>query len=118
MKLELQVLKAKIRGFELEAQSHRKYINSVHGDRRCMAWQRKREFGTFTREHLLAYGLLRNIPYEILEHKTGEFNAPNTVRVLEIIQAHVPRWERDKWTKERVAALLTRPVAVEVAVAS
>ncbi len=109
MKIELQALKAKIRGFEAEAGSIRKRINKSSGDKRCALWQKKRRLGEYTREHLIAYGLLREIPYERIERKSDDAQHPlNFDSILEIIHSHTPRWERSKWTKERLNQLFVR----------
>lgn len=106
--IRLQVLKAKIRGFEAEAMSLRKQINRLTGEKRCPVWERKRALGTYTREHLVAYGLLRRIPYQKIEQKVGKENPLDLDAVLEVIHVHVYRFERQKWTKERLSELVSR----------
>lgn len=103
MKIELQVLKAKIRGFEIESQKIRRQIRKEKGVRRCPLWQRKRELGSYTRNHLLAYGILREIPYNKLERNAQSINID---AILDVIHTHVRYFERSKWTKERLEKLV------------
>lgn len=85
----------------------------------------KRQLGTVCRHHLIAYGLLRNIPYERIE-RCAENNKPNAEQVLAIIQLHASGWKLatvpkypgqivpDLWNIERVKTLLTTPVQTGV----
>lgn len=62
--------------------------------------------GATMRHLLLAYGLLRGIPYERMERSTREHNEP---RVELIVKQMTPFLdEGDVWTNERVRACLSR----------
>jgi len=108
MKIELRVLKAKIRGFELEATGISKGISQTVRDEKANLWWQKRLLGTYTRSHLIAYGILRGVPYPKIESKPAKDNQPNVQEILDIVHAHVNRWERPKWTTEKIADLLKR----------
>jgi peptidyl-tRNA hydrolase len=60
----LQVLRAKVRGFQAAGTTISSRISDSAGKRKASFWDKKRELGTYTRYHLIAYGLLRDIPYE------------------------------------------------------
>jgi hypothetical protein len=107
MKTELLALKAKVCGFEHTSRVLRKRITKNVGVRRGALRLRKRHLGEYTREHLIAYGLLRNIPYKQIEGKCAPNNLPNVQRVLDIILAHVQWNEKAKWNRVLVEKLLT-----------
>lgn len=110
MNVSLLALKAKIKGFEAVAEKTRKKIQSTSGLRRAKAWTTKRELGNYARNHLLAYGLLRGVPYSALEPKCSPANeAVLQIDVIrQIIAEHVSKWEFAKWSEEKVKQLLTR----------
>lgn len=88
----LQVLRAKIRGLYATGLSLQKEITKTYSDpfagpRRQQLRQQKRSLGVYTREHLIAYGLLRGIPYEYIERCSAN-NLPNVKRVNELIKQH------------------------------
>ena len=83
----LQVLRAKIRGLQAEGASIHARIRKAHGPKRNKLWNEKRALGNHCREHLIAYGLLRNVPYEKIE-RCAKQNRPNVVRVFELMKAH------------------------------
>lgn len=106
MKTELLALKAKVCGFEHTSRGLRKRIIKNKGARRGTLRLRKRHLGEYTREHLIAYGLLRSMPYKQIEGKCAPNNLPNSQRVLDIILAHVPWNEKVKWNRVVVEKLL------------
>lgn len=108
MKTELLVLKSKLCGLEHSSRKFRKRIVKSKGDRRWSLRFQKNALGAHTREHLIAYGLLRNIPYEKIEAKCAKGNEPNAKRITEIVQTHAQWNEKSKWTQARVEALLKR----------
>jgi hypothetical protein len=62
--------------------------------------------GATMRHLLLAYGLLRGIPYDRMERTNREHNEP---RVELIVKSMAPFLdEGDVWTNERVRACLAR----------
>jgi hypothetical protein len=105
---ELLVLKSKLCGLELTSRKFSRQIIKSKGDRRWNLRFRKSALGVHTREHLIAYGLLRNIPYERIEAKCQQGNQPRAGRIAEIIRAHVPYHEQAKWTQLHVEKLLKR----------
>lgn len=107
MDMKLRVLKAKIRGLEAEGRSIRAQINRSSGSRKDQLWLLKRELGYYTRHHLIAYGLLRGVPYESIEPRTATVYM-NFVLVHEIITDSVQLWHKKDWTVERVYKLLAR----------
>lgn len=108
MKTELLVLKSKLCGLEISSRRFRRRIAKLKGMKRWTLRHRKLALGAYTREHLIAYGLLRNVPYERIEAKCAKGNEPNIDRVVDIVQSHVPHWERLKWSRDRVRELLRR----------
>jgi len=126
----LQVLRAKVRGFQASGQSLTHLISKTEKERKSNLWNKKRDLGKFARLHLIAYGLLRGIPYERIE-KCAKDNRPNPQQVFEIIKEHSKNvWKPfmvdgkqhgcrlDEWTLERVRELLTVKDAVAEPVAA
>ena len=101
-----RALRAKIRGFHMEATKLSKHISRAKGDRRTALRLTKHELGNFTREHLIAYGLLRGIAYSTIEPYCRKGNVPNAKRILEIIHSHLPAYERSKWSEDNIKKLL------------
>jgi len=108
MRIELQALRAKVRGFQAEGISFHHSISKSSGIKRHNLWHHKRLLGNYSRLHLIAYGLLRNVPYIMIE-TCSPFNKPDPKAVLEIIKAHVPYYEVSKWSLDRVTSLLEVP---------
>jgi hypothetical protein len=108
MSTELLALKAKLCGFELASRKLRRRISNVKGMKRWSLQFRKSALGSWTREHLIAYGVLRGLAYAKIEPKCDERNKPNIDRIVSIIHAHTSSWERKKWTRDHVAKLLER----------
>lgn len=114
MKTELLVLKSKVCGLERTSAKFRKRIAKLAGEKRSLIRLRKQALGVHTREHLIAYGLLRDVPYDKIESKCAKGNEPNIDKVLAIVQAHLPTWpaaERAKWTRAKVESLLQHGAA-------
>lgn len=87
MQIGLQVLRAKIRGFQAAGISLHNRIHKAKGSKRYKLWNEKRRLGCYAREHLIAYGLLRGVPYERIE-RCKEKNRPDAARVFELMRAH------------------------------
>lgn len=103
---KLLALKAKVCGFQHVGQRLRSRITRTNGDVRHALWNRKRDLGDHARVHLIAYGLLRNVPYERIEGRCAKENKPNPAAVQSVIHAHVYPWQKSEWPIERVAGLL------------
>jgi len=106
MHTSLQVLRAKIRGLQAAGVSIHNRIRKAKGPKRNRLWNEKRCLGGYNREHLIAYGLLRGIPYTRIE-KCSENNRPNPQKVFELVQAHGAWRARQLFTIEKVKELLT-----------
>jgi hypothetical protein len=104
----LQVLRAKIRGFQSAGSTISSRITKSEKDRKNRLWNEKRALGTFCRAHLVAYGLLRGVPYHQIE-KCAQNNQLNPQVVLDIMQAHNgwdPKRGYIKYDLETVKGLL------------
>jgi hypothetical protein len=89
MNINLQMLRAKIRGFQVTSETIRKKINKTSRKTRHDLWNKKRILGNYCRSHLIAYGLLRNISYDKIE-KHSLNNKPDFVKILSIVIEHTP----------------------------
>lgn len=87
----LQTLRAKIRGFHVAGSTIASHISKAKSDRKNRLWEMKRQLGDAARYHLIAYGILRSVPYAQIE-KCAENNRPSPQRVLDILTAH-NSWE-------------------------
>lgn len=106
----LQVLRAKIRGLQAAGISIHNRIRKAKGPKRNKLWDEKRHLGGYNREHLIAYGLLRGIPYARIE-KCSENNRPDPQRVFELVQAHADWKAKREFTLEKVKELLSPTAA-------
>jgi hypothetical protein len=106
MNTGLQVLRAKIRGLQAAGISIHNRIRKAKGLKRNRLWDEKRCLGGYNREHLIAYGLLRGVPYERIERCAKE-NRPNVTRVFELMKAHSDWSVTRQLTVGKVKELLT-----------
>lgn len=106
----LQVLRAKIRGFQAAGSTIASRITKSQKERKSRLWDAKRRLGLHCRHHLIAYGLLRGIPYDQIE-RCAPNNKPNARTVLDIVVAH------NQWTPERGLVKYDLP-AIEALLAS
>jgi len=83
----LRVLRAKIRGFQAAGSTIASRISKSEKDRKNRLWNEKRLLGVHCRAHLVAYGLLRGVPYDQIE-KCAPNNKLNPQLVLDIMLAH------------------------------
>lgn len=104
----LDVLRAKIRGFQAAGETIAHRIKKVSGKQRWSAWDAKRRLGGYNREHLIAYGLLRGVPYVRIE-RCAKRNAPNVSKILELMKAHADPTTASKLTLEGIKMLLEVP---------
>jgi len=63
-------------------------IRNSSGEERWTAWAEKRRYGHDTRHLLLAYGMLRGLPYVVCEPKCDEFNAPSVTGIQTAAKLH------------------------------
>ena len=105
MHTQLQVLRGKIRGLQLEGSSIHKQIRRTKGLRRHELWLRKRQLGKVCREHLIAYAYLKGRSYLDVE-KCSEFNRPEFLKVFAIIQEHATWHEKRVLTQDKVREFL------------
>lgn len=95
-RIELLTLKAKIKGLAEESHRIRRLMRDKTGDDRFYLWNLKRSVGKEVRYHLLAYALLREIPYSKIEPNSNKdyLRQPchfNYSYLLQIVQHHC-RW--------------------------
>jgi hypothetical protein len=105
MEMCLQALRAKVRGFQAAGISiHRRIVKSS-GLKRNSLWQQKRALGDWNRIHLIAYGLLRGIPYEKIE-KCAKVNQPFAQSVFDVMSMHANWQVKRELTLDKVKILL------------
>jgi hypothetical protein len=108
MQIGLQVLRAKIRGLQAAGTSLHNRIRKAKGPKRNELWNEKRRLGCYNREHLIAYGLLRGVPYRSIERCAKE-NRPDAQRVFELMRTHGDWKVARELTVDRVKELLEPP---------
>jgi len=106
MYIGLQVLRAKIIGLQSVGISFKNRISKSSGPKRNNLWCEKRALGCYSREHLIAYGLLRGVSYERIE-KCAEQNRPNVDKILSLINQHGDYRAIREFTPEKVKSLLS-----------
>lgn len=66
----------------------------------------KDNFSQEQRHHLIAYGLLRGIPYKVIEPCCGNYNNPNIAEVHKIIERYTIWKDWQLWTLDHVCKLI------------
>ena len=112
MDITLRMLKAKIRGFDVEGRSIRTRISKSSGLDKNNLWNLKRQLGYYTRYYLIAYGLLKGTPYHKIERKTVTL-CMDIKLIQKIIFENTSSWRHKDWPLERVKELLqvTNPLS-------
>jgi hypothetical protein len=110
----LQVLKAKLRGFHAAGHSISRRISKSEKERKNRLWDNKRSLGTHCRYHLVAYGLLRGVPYHQIE-QCAPSNKLNPQAVLDIMLAHADWQQRRGLDLAKVEGLLAPPASPQAA---
>lgn len=118
-KQQLLTLKAMIKGLAEGGSRARAFIHAAKGDKRYRRWDEKRAIGLEARYHLLAYGLLRGIPYDIIEPnstKTVVFGVGDPMvfggykmnynYLAQICQHHCGYYDKGKWTPDNIQRLI------------
>lgn len=113
----LQILRAKLRGFHAAGSSISFRISKSEKERKHRLWDTKRKLGTHCRHHLIAYGLLRGLPYEQIERCAND-NKPDPKTVLDIMLAHADWRQAKELDLEKVKALLATETPVTAAPAA
>lgn len=106
MYMGLQLLRAKIRGLQVAGISIHVRIRKASGLKRNKLWFEKRVLGSYNRQNLIAYGLLRGISYEKIE-KCSEKNKPAAEKIFNIMKTHADWQTAEKLTPQDVVNLLT-----------
>ena len=101
MNIGLQVLRAKLRGFQTSGHGIAQRISRSQKERRSRLWDSKRRLGSYCRYHLVAYGLLREVPYSSIE-RCALTNRLDVAYLTRIMQEH----GGSVWTQEKVATLI------------
>ena len=70
-------IRRELKDRQAASQAIRAKINQTSDQERYDLWDEKREYGAVTRDLLLAYALLRGVPYCAVESKCREDNAPH-----------------------------------------
>lgn len=86
--VKFQKIQDDIKGRALQSREIRKTINASSGLARWAAWQDKRAYGRDTRHLLLAYGMVRGLPYLACEPKCGEDNKPSPSAIVAHAKDH------------------------------
>ncbi len=109
----LQILRAKIRGFQATGATISARITKSEKERKNRLWNQKRSLGVHCRHHLVAYGLLRGVPYDQIE-RCAPNNKLNPQVVLDIMLAHNgwdPKRGLVRYDLDTVKRLLESPQA-------
>src|SRR5665213_3127320 len=83
----LQVLRAKVRGFEVTGRTIASRIHKSEGVRKNQLWNQKRQLGRICRHHLVAYGLLKGVQYSEIE-RCHPNNPLSPKFILAILEEH------------------------------
>lgn len=117
----IQDLKTEIKRLTFEGREFAQAITKLGkdpgtGPERHSLWCQKQALGRTTRTALLAYGLLRGIPYKAMEPKCRAGNEPRALLIREKIESLLG--PDNGWTQARVVAYIfvgTDPVREEAA---
>lgn len=103
-------IQKELRERQTESQAIRQKINQSSGRERYDLWDEKRDYGDHTRDVLLAYALLRKVPYLVVEGKCREGNEASA----HAIQCAAVRFGHEL-TKEQIQAWLEAEAPAAVA---
>lgn len=110
-KQQLLILKAKIKGLAEGGCRCRKFINATSHKTRAHHWYEKRSIGREARYHLIAYGLLRGLEYDMIEPNSNKDNLKSYLfdfnYLTQIIQHHGYFSDRGLWTPDNLQRLMT-----------
>lgn len=104
----------KIKGLAAQSKRVRKFINrAAAAKKEENVWAlvaSKRGLGADARHHLLAYGLLRGVPYRSMERNCREDNKPSAQAIRNVLAVHLYSWTLDKkYSLETIQAWLNDP---------
>ena len=105
MDIKLQALRAKVRGFYAAGETLRSWIGKAKGPAKAKLWHEKRQLGVYNRYNLIAYGLLRSIPYENIE-RCANNNRPDPREVLKVVLEHASWEQRKQFDLAKIESLL------------
>lgn len=89
-KCELKELQNEIKSNTEKARAFNPLIQAARGlERHGLRWEKACASGT-SRELLLAYGMLRNMPYKVIEQKTKDGNGPYSGMILDSVKKYNP----------------------------
>ncbi len=108
-KSQLLILKAKIKGLAEEGVKTRKFISSSFGEKRDQHWKMKRTIGQEARLYLIAYGLLRGVPYSKIEPNSDKYQLIwiDYNHLSSICKRHCWYFDRKYYTPDNLRRLLT-----------
>lgn len=112
MYIGIQVLRGKIRGLQAAGETIHHRIKKCSGLFRNNLWNEKRCLGSYNRAHLVAYGILRGVPYDRIE-RCAPLNKPNPQMIFELVQLHGDWKQRRELTLEKVKSLLAPTLPTE-----
>lgn len=99
------VLRAKIKGLAAEGVRLGQRARATTRARRAAHRRTKSQVGAIARYHLLAYGLLRGVPYAAIERPRAD-HAPDPARLARLVHEHGGWNAAREWPPERVRAWL------------
>ncbi len=110
-KQQLLTLKAKIKGLADGGARCRKFIGATSHKARDRHWNEKRSIGKEARYHLIAYGLLRGLEYDIIEPNSNKDHLKSLWvfdfnYLAQIIQHHCPYRDKIKWSPANLQRLM------------
>ena len=106
---KISQLKSEIKAVADEGRACRQKINASKGLERDHWWNEKRAVGDGARGLLIAYGLLRGMPYERMERHCREEPSGRAIHALCV------KYGGEEWTPDRVKELLRRSGAERAA---
>lgn len=82
----IRVLRAIVRGFQLEGTDIQRAITKSKGDKKHQLRVKKGSLGCTARYHFLAYAFLRGLPYKVVEQHTN--CPPHVDSLLKVVSSH------------------------------
>lgn len=108
---ELLTLKAKIKGLAAEGARTHKILKTKSGPERDRYWHLKRKIGVETRHYLIAYAILRGVPYDQIEPNSDYDKAYwdlDRPKIVQIVKDHCPGYLfRKDYTLDKVKEYLS-----------
>jgi hypothetical protein len=100
-------LKSVIKGLAEESKRYNKFLKRAQSPAQVIRIQAALlVLGSRARHAMIAYGILRGVPYAKIERKCRENNKPNPKMIQKHIFFVISAWEEKDWSIEKISEMI------------